>query len=487
MDYRYKLDKSSKKHHCPACNKLTFVKYIDEVNSTYAPEQYGRCDREASCNHHSTPPPETLCYFVITDSIREISAKAFLVKQGTVEMLIPKKVAFEQLPTGIYIAAYFLQDSKYNCRLKYIEHEQKYFSAEGSGTAVQMPIKKAEMQQPVYFDFRTFKNTLKGYEQNTFIQNLLHRVTFPFDSAAVVKVIELYRLGTVTTGYRTSAITFPFIDISGNVRTVQVKEFDMQNHTTGTDFLHSIIEKEHRSSNKQLPEWLADYTKQDKRVSCLFGEHLLSRFTVGPVALVEAPKTAIYGTLYFGSPEIQNNLIWLAVYNKSSFSFDKVQALKGRDIFVFPDLSKDGSTFQEWQRKAKDFEARLPGTRFIFSDLLEQHATPEQRLQGADMADILTNLNPKEFRLMIKKPYEQYTYEERIKAGLRFPVQELAEMAAKMFTGSETLSYTDIEQHLNDTGLHGNDVTDLIDVLAIQKIIKAVDFPNYILIKKELQ
>lgn len=486
MDYRYKLDKSSKKHRCPACNKLTFVKYIDEVNSTYAPEQYGRCDREANCNHHSQPPPETLCYFVATDGIKDISAKALAVKQGTVETLVPKKVAFEQLPTGIFVAAYFLQDSKYNCNLKYNENEQKFFSEEGNGVAVQIPIKKAEMQQPVYFDFSTFKSTLKGYEQNTFIQNLLHRVKFPFDAADVSKVIELYRLGTVTTGYRAGANTFPFIDVYGNVRTVQVKQFDEKNHTTGTDFLHSIIEKQHLSSNKQLPEWLADYTKQDKRVSCLFGEHLLSRFRLGPVALVEAPKTAVYGTLYFGSPEMPNNLIWLAVYNKSSFSFEKLKALQGRDVFVFPDLSKDGGTFQEWQRKAKDFEARLPGTRFIFSDLLEQHATPEQRLQGADMADVLTNLNPKDFRPKIKKPYEKYTYEERIKAGLRFPVQELAEMAAEMFTGSETISYTDMKQYFNNSGLQGNDVTDLIDVLAIQKVIKAVDYPNYILTKKAL-
>lgn len=482
MSYRYKLDSSSKKHRCPACNKLRFVRYFDEVTATFAAEQYGRCDRESKCGYHSAPPPETLCYFVPVDNIKVISNKACNIQQGKIETVVPKKVIFEQLQTGVFIAAYFLQDSKYNCDLKYSENEQKYFEAEGSGTTVRIPVKKFEVQQPVYFDFSTFKSTLKGYEQNTFIQNLLHRVTFPFDSADVVKVIELYRLGTVTAGYRAGAITFPFIDLSGNVRTVQVKQFDEQNHTTGTDFLHSIIEKQYQRNNSQLSEWLAAYTKQDKRVSCLFGEHLLSRFPLSPVALVEAPKTAIYGTLYFGSPEIPNNLIWLAVYNKSSFSFDKVQALKGRDIFVFPDLSKDGSTFQEWQRKAKDFEAKLPGTRFIFSDLLEQYATPQQRLQGADMADVLANLNPKAFRPKVIKPYEQYTYEERIKAGLQlFTIQELKALAADIFRGSETISYNDLKRYLESTGLQGNDVSDLIDVLNIQGILKAVQYPNYIL------
>jgi hypothetical protein len=242
-------------------------------------------------------------------------------------------------------------------------------------------------------------------------------------------------------------------------------------------------DKHFQKKSQPVPEWLKGYKTNEIKVSCLFGEHNLNKYPHNPIALVEAPKTAIYGTLYFGSLEIPNNLIWLAVYNKSSFSFDKVQALKGRDVFVFPDLSKDGSTFQEWQRKAKDFEARLPGTRFIFSDLLEQYATPQQRLQGADMADVLSNLDPKKFR---PKVNSQCTYEDRINAGLRFPVQELAELAAEMFKGSETISYTDMKQYFNNSGLQGNDVTDLIDVLAIQKIIKAVDFPNYILTKKAL-
>jgi len=254
--------------------------------------------------------------------------------------------------------------------------------------------------EPVFFDFETFKQTLqpKRYEKNTFIQNLFYRVQFPFEADYVTKVIQLYRLGTVANGYRAGAITFPFIDIKDNVRAVQVKQFDEQNHTTGTDFLHSIIEKHHTRNNKPLPEWLEAYTKQDKRISCLFGEHLLSRYPSNPVFLVEAPKTAVYGTLYFGLPETPESLIWLAVYNKSSFSFDKLKVLQGRFVYVFPDLSKDGNTFKEWETKAKEYESRLPGTRFIFSDLLEQLATPEQREKGADIADILIKQDWRLFR-----------------------------------------------------------------------------------------
>ena len=187
----------------------------------------------------------------------------------------------------------------------------------------------------------------------------MQRVQYPFEVADIRKVIEMYRLGSVANGYRAGAITFPFMDTKGEVRAIQVKQFNESNHTTGTDFLHSIIEKHCIRNGKPLPGWLDAYIKQDKRITCLYGEHLLSKYPNNPVALVEAPKTAVYGTLYFGLPETPESLIWLAVYNKSSFSFDKLKVLQGRFVYVFPDLSNDGNTFKEWETKAKEYESRL--------------------------------------------------------------------------------------------------------------------------------
>jgi hypothetical protein len=235
------------------------------------------------------------------------------------------------------------------------------------------------------------------------LQNLLERVPYPFDLDDVTKVTELYRLGTIANGHRAGATTFPFIDRQNFVRAVQVKQFDDANHTTGTDFLHSIIERHFTRNGKPLPQWLEEYSKQSRRVSCLFGEHLLDKYPQNPVALVEAPKTAIYATLYFGLPDDSTLApIWLAVYNKSSFTLDRLQVLKGKDVLTFPDLSKDGSTFREWQTKAREYEMQLAGTRFLFSDILEKFAPDQHRSEGFDIADYLIHLDWRLFRELRK-------------------------------------------------------------------------------------
>jgi len=348
-DHRYILEKNSIKHHCPNCNKKTYVRYIDTVTGNYLPEQYGRCDRESKCSYHLNPYLE-----------------------GYAKMMLEQ----EQIITGV---------------TKVTAPKQKHF---GSKT------KPQPQPEPIFFDFKIFKQTLQPerYENNNFIQNLLYRVQFPFDVDEITKIIQLYRLGTIANGYRAGAITFPFIDINSHIRAVQIKQFDEQNHTIGTDFLHSVIEKYCIQLNKSLPDWLEAYKNQDKFITCLFGEHLLSKYPNNPVALVEAPKTAVYGTLYFGLPETPTSLIWLAVYNKSSFSFDKLKVLKGRFVYVFPDLSEDGKTFNEWETKAKEYESRLPGTRFIFSDLLERLAPVSDKSEGYDLADYLVKQDWRLFR-----------------------------------------------------------------------------------------
>lgn len=63
--YKYILDKSSKKFICPKCQKRTFVKYIETETGNYVNEKNGRCDRETNCNYHFKPTGENKNTFEI--------------------------------------------------------------------------------------------------------------------------------------------------------------------------------------------------------------------------------------------------------------------------------------------------------------------------------------------------------------------------------------------------------------------------------------
>ncbi len=56
--YKYSLDRSSKKFLCPKCNKRTFVKYIETETGNYLNDTFGRCDRESNCSYQCTPKGE---------------------------------------------------------------------------------------------------------------------------------------------------------------------------------------------------------------------------------------------------------------------------------------------------------------------------------------------------------------------------------------------------------------------------------------------
>lgn len=404
--YRYILDKSSRKFPCPVCLKKTFVKYIESETGEYIVGNFGKCDREANCNTHILPPLETRCCFVPAESIQKHKNSILIIQEGS-KFYFPKSLVFETLPNGCFIAEFILSSSADFKGLKWSETDFRYYDSTNKNLTFQgqknsvIQGKQNKELEPVYFPVSVFENTLKGYVQNTFIQNLLNYVNYPFTPEDVEQIISLYYLGTVTKGYRKGAVTFPYIDKNSNVQAIQVKQFNQSNHTTGTDKLDKVILNGLKQQNKPLPEWLSKYIaygKQEGFYNCLFGEHLLSKYKHNPVALVEAPKTAIYGTLYFGFPEDPENLLWLAVYNLSGLNLKRCKSLEGRNVLLFPDLSKTGKAFKDWSGKAKQLQELVPNSKFSVSDLLERNATEEQRVKGYDLADFLIKQDWKHYR-----------------------------------------------------------------------------------------
>jgi hypothetical protein len=167
--------------------------------------------------------------------------------------------------------------------------------------------------------------------------------------------------------------------------------FDESNKTIETSTLHSIL--------KGTPgnDWVLEYEKNEQKVTCFFGAHLLAMYPNNPIVLVEAPKTAIYGTCYYGPPKSEKDLLWLAVYNKSSLTEEKFKILEGRNIILIPDLSTDSATFKDWSEKAKRFANKLNRTTVGFFDFLERNAPKELIKAGGDFADYLAQFSWEQF------------------------------------------------------------------------------------------
>lgn len=223
-----------------------------------------------------------------------------------------------------------------------------------------------------------------------FLINLIHHVKHTWPAGDVWNIAAKYRVGglpNVGSNRFNRGFSIPFIDRSGRIHSVMVKSFDRQNHTTGQNWIHRIlIDANVRRS------WLDDYDRQSVKTRCLFGEHLI-RDDDAVIAIVEAPKTALICDFYFRDM----GLTWLAAGAKSWLKPERCAALVDRRIILFPDTSQNGATFKDWTNKATELRRRI-SDRVTVSTMMEQIATDDQKRSGADLADVLMELDWRTFR-----------------------------------------------------------------------------------------
>ena len=98
------------------------------------------------------------------------------------------------------------------------------------------------------------------------------------------------------------------------------------------------------------------------------------------VCIVESEKTALIASV------LLPNYLWLASGGAENLNKENVRPLRGRNVILFPDASKDGIIYQKWKNGAKQYG-------FEVSDYLEQYANDEQKADGVDIADFLINRN----------------------------------------------------------------------------------------------
>jgi hypothetical protein len=225
----------------------------------------------------------------------------------------------------------------------------------------QVEYKSVSTLTPDFIPFEHLKPTLRNYDRNAFVQFLLK--LFPDCSEEINSVLTMYLVGTYQ-----DYTCFPYIDRSNRICRAKLIRF---NRATGK----RLKGKYDTSSLPAMLKLKEDF--QYKQI--FFGEHLLPKFPNKPVAIVEAEKTAILASLCF--PEF----VWLACNSKTWLKAERLNRLDGRQIILYPDA--DG--FNLWQAIALD--AQRQGLTAKVSNLIETHATDEQRANGYDLADYLIN------------------------------------------------------------------------------------------------
>lgn len=374
-NYKYILDKTSKKNTCPECNKKTFVFYIDKETGEFQDGKYGRCDRSSKCGYQLAPPiiPENICFFVPFKELNSHTEKSYRITTNQGVFFIPKSQVNEIQQNGCFITEWYLNNNP--SKLIFLINECKVF-ANGEGVPSTNKPPTAKPVIPIaYFDNELFQKSLNGYGDNGFVKFL----NTLFDEQTVKSLISTYNIGT--SNYSTGAVIFWYVDLYLRVNYGKIMAY---NNVTGkrgkiTNQCASVLEKALKRANKSLPEWLINYQNNETKINCLFGEHLL----VGndkPVAVVESEKTAIIASVYL--PQF----IWLACGSLTNITAARFKALAGRNVILYPDLNG----FDKWAK----FGNKMG---FNISRILEDNATQEDKDNGLDIADYLITCVVKSF------------------------------------------------------------------------------------------
>jgi hypothetical protein len=356
-EFRYSLDKSSKKNVCPNCNKNTFVYYVDAVKGEYLPTDFGRCDREQNCNYHKAPPKGKKAFLIVFNTLKKISDKAYkLVDVNGVISIVPNSQILETNKNNCWLTEWYLKTSTIN----YASNESKYFNTDNVSIINELKtIKQAEPITPSYHSLLLQDKIIRKYERQQFDDNLTTFLLSQFTVDEVQTATQNYYL-TGANYFWNNATLFWQIDHKEQIHACKIM---LYNKNTGKrkkepynhiNWLHNAI-KEPNFNLKQ----------------CLFGLHLITEDYSKDIAIVESEKTAIIMSIYL--PQY----IWLATGSKSNFKLELLKSIKNRNCIAFPDKGE----FNNWNDKAKELQTK--GYKIAVSQILEQ----TEFKNGFDLAD----------------------------------------------------------------------------------------------------
>ena len=321
------------RHTCPSCgHKKEFKFYIDSRTNEVLPEQFGLCNR-ITCGYHLSP----------YDTSAGISYAEQVYQMGKEEA----------------------RDNP--------DYRPVFKPAPPPPPIVPIPADVVE-------------KSMSHDEHNDFACLLRSRLGV----GEANRLVKQFSIGTST--FWPGACVFWQYDQAGRVRGGQVVKFDEAGHTAVepdehgeahrcTNWVHWAMNRRYKELGQPRPEWLQAYLDARVFSPCLFGLQQLATAPLDqPIALVEAPKTAVLCAGYFP------NFLWMATGSLQQLNRERLNPLRGRKIVLFPDMSPDGAAYAEWQTRAE----RLNAQGFsIKIDDYEQAADPQMRAKKWDMADVI--------------------------------------------------------------------------------------------------
>ena len=381
--YRYQLPKKAQKVDCPDCgpkHRKTLKRYIDTRTGEPLPEPYGRCDRAANCGYDLSPYHKTASGLSYADE----------VKQQNQMPPIPKawfRMAGKQKRNGSARAGVIqcLTSNLVGATPEQAERVAKFIYDRPT-----LPTQPTPPAPVCSIPDEVFRQSLGHYDKNQFARLLSQQ----FGPRRATDLLQRFHVGT--SARWPGACVFWYIDEQGRKRGGQIKLFGNDWHTaknsngkSKTSWVHSALTYRSQKTGTLLPDWLVDYNQYGECSPCLFGlPQLLAAPVDLPVAIVEAPKTAIICSHYLPG------FVWLAVGALSYLNPQRLAPVRGRKVLLYPDLNayydrvnEQGQTVKGWLSRANELQAN--GFDVEVSDFLEQLASDEQKQAGLDLADYL--------------------------------------------------------------------------------------------------
>lgn len=353
--FKYTLDKSSKKHICPICDKRTFVLYIDNETGNYI-EGFGKCDRSTNCNYHKYPAKGKKAFNISFISLKSVSDRAYkLTDENGIISIVPKSQILEKTSNECWITEWFLKNSILN----YAASEFKYFNDDKISIANTILTKEA--QPKVIASSHELELLDEMYFKNPKNDNLTEFMKSHFTEEEILNAKQNYLI-TGTDHFWKNSTAFWQIDDKEKIHACKIMLYDK--------YTGKRIKKPYPRIN-----WLHS-TMKDKDFNlsqCLFGLHRINEGFQKTIGIVESEKTAIILSIFI--PEY----IWVATGSKQNLKFELFKTLKKRKIVLFPDKGE----YMYWSKKAEELNAI--GFRIRASEYLEKLSGFEA---GTDLADI---------------------------------------------------------------------------------------------------